>query len=181
MGEAYKVGKDCDAYCTRCKMDLGHTIVAMVDGMPVQVKCDTCHSFHKYRRPKNAPKPARPARRRAAEPAGDREAIARTAAAKHPPGAGQAEVARAGRESRREATVLFDRWQGLVGRREVSDSRRYQVREAFGAEELIDHPKFGLGVVIDAPLAGRIRVLFQDGERVLVCAAAPAGPIGQVS
>ena len=46
---ASKVGADIDAWCTRCKMNLGHTILAMVSGRPVRVRCNTCQGEHNYR------------------------------------------------------------------------------------------------------------------------------------
>ena len=36
-------------YCTKCKLDLGHTIMAMVGEKIVRVKCRTCGSEHNYR------------------------------------------------------------------------------------------------------------------------------------
>ena len=33
MATALKVGGDVDAWCTRCKMNLGHTVLAMVGGL----------------------------------------------------------------------------------------------------------------------------------------------------
>jgi len=50
------VGRDIDCRCTRCKMELAHTIIAMVNGVPARVKCNTCHSERKYRAPKRAGK-----------------------------------------------------------------------------------------------------------------------------
>jgi hypothetical protein len=47
-------GQDIDAWCTRCRMDLGHRIVAMVGRTPKRVVCMTCHSEHNYRPPKSA-------------------------------------------------------------------------------------------------------------------------------
>jgi hypothetical protein len=44
-----KVGGEVDAFCTRCEMDLAHTIIAMMNGRPVKVECNTCHGVHKYR------------------------------------------------------------------------------------------------------------------------------------
>ena len=37
------------SYCTKCKLDLGHTIMALVAGKIVRVKCNTCGSEHKYK------------------------------------------------------------------------------------------------------------------------------------
>ncbi len=45
-----KVGGDTLAYCTRCKMELAHVIVSMVEGGPSKVLCKTCKSQHKFKR-----------------------------------------------------------------------------------------------------------------------------------
>jgi len=42
-------GEHTACYCTKCKMDLGHTIVAMVGDKIIRVKCRTCGSEHNYR------------------------------------------------------------------------------------------------------------------------------------
>ncbi len=44
-----KVGGEVDSFCTRCGMNLAHTIIAMVDGRPVKVECNTCHGVHRFR------------------------------------------------------------------------------------------------------------------------------------
>lgn len=50
-------GKELDAKCTKCKTVTGHIIVAMVDGAPKKVKCNTCDSEHRYiAPPKKKPK-----------------------------------------------------------------------------------------------------------------------------
>jgi hypothetical protein len=54
MATALKVGSDIDAWCTRCKMTLGHTILAMVGSRPVRVRCNTCQGEHNYRAHENA-------------------------------------------------------------------------------------------------------------------------------
>ena len=38
MTSAHRVGGDIDASCTRCKMILGHTILAMVGSKPARVR-----------------------------------------------------------------------------------------------------------------------------------------------
>lgn len=54
-------GQEVDAWCTRCRMDLGHRVVAMVGSTPKRVVCMTCDSEHNYRAPKgdDVPKPVR--------------------------------------------------------------------------------------------------------------------------
>ena len=43
------VGKDLDAWCNRCKLELAHVVEAMKNGVPVRVQCKTCRDAHAYR------------------------------------------------------------------------------------------------------------------------------------
>jgi hypothetical protein len=54
MTSALRVGGDIDAMCSRCKMLLGHTILAMVGSKPARVRCNTCQGEHNYRPPDGA-------------------------------------------------------------------------------------------------------------------------------
>lgn len=45
-----RVGGDVLSYCTKCRIELAHVIVSMVDLTPVQVICKTCKGQHKYRK-----------------------------------------------------------------------------------------------------------------------------------
>lgn len=67
MSKANKVGGDIDAFCTRCKLILGHTTLAMVGTRPARVRCNTCQGEHNYR-----PAAAEP-RKGAWEPKVDRD------------------------------------------------------------------------------------------------------------
>jgi hypothetical protein len=52
------VGSDVEAYCTKCKMVLAHTIVALQGTKPRRVKCNTCGGDHNYRPTKPVAKTA---------------------------------------------------------------------------------------------------------------------------
>lgn len=43
------VGKEVDAWCTRCRLILAHTIEALVAGRITRVHCNTCGGQHAYR------------------------------------------------------------------------------------------------------------------------------------
>lgn len=58
------VGKEILSYCTKCKLDLGHMIVAMKGDRVVKVQCKTCQGFHAFRTPKGATE-AKPKTKRA--------------------------------------------------------------------------------------------------------------------
>jgi hypothetical protein len=46
------VGKDVLSYCTKCKLNLGHIIVAMKDVKHIaKVKCNTCGTLQAYKDP----------------------------------------------------------------------------------------------------------------------------------
>jgi hypothetical protein len=55
-------GDDIDAYCTRCKMDLTHTVLTMATlELPERVRCNTCGSEHRFIRERSArPEPRTP-------------------------------------------------------------------------------------------------------------------------
>lgn len=154
----YAVGRNCDAWCTRCKMDLAHTIVAMVDALPVQVKCNTCDGVHKYRAPKSAAKEAGTSAR----------AKATTAKTSSRSATREPRVTRAERDAAETLRDIRRRWDESLGRTAAADQLPYDVRAAYTVDDVVKHPKFGLGFVVAEESFNRIKVLFQDAERVLV-------------
>src|SRR6476659_6393563 len=58
------------AYCTSCKMDLNHVIVAMKGDRIAKVQCLTCKKEHVYRAPKGATEPQPKATRSSEKAAG---------------------------------------------------------------------------------------------------------------
>jgi hypothetical protein len=60
MLEQYRAGENIASYCTKCKLSLDHTIVAMEGETIAKVKCKTCGSAHKFRSPADAPKARTP-------------------------------------------------------------------------------------------------------------------------
>jgi hypothetical protein len=60
MLEKNTAGKNIDAYCTKCKLNLDHTITAMDGEVIARVRCKTCGSWHKYRSPSEPPTVRKP-------------------------------------------------------------------------------------------------------------------------
>jgi len=46
----YKVSDEIDSYCGACKLTLAHSVVALLEGKPVKVRCLTCQREHKPRK-----------------------------------------------------------------------------------------------------------------------------------
>jgi hypothetical protein len=143
-------GSEIDAWCTNCKMDLGHRIVAMVGAAPKRVICLTCKSEHNYRAPKSA-KAAPGVFVRNREPKKDK-----------PPTAGVRAAQKAKAEQDR-----YDTWANKTLGRSVDSFVRYSIERKFETGELVLHSKFGEGYVAEVHEGGKVSVMFRDGPKTL--------------
>lgn len=133
-----KVGGEVDGFCTRCEMTLAHTIIAMVDGRPVKVECNTCHGVHRFR--------------------GD----VPSSAAKKP---AHAAAAGARRVRERPATQSFDE---VLREKNLAMAQKYSPRATYQVDQVIEHPTFGLGWVSAVRDASKVEVTFRTDVKVLV-------------
>lgn len=58
---------------------------------------------------------------------------------------------------------------GLVGERDPASAIPYSMKSSFALDDLINHSKFGLGIVTRLTGPAKIEVLFADGRKELVC------------
>lgn len=152
MSKKYRAGGEIDAYCTKCRLDLGHRIVAMVGDTVKKVVCQTCHSEHLYRVPMS---------QRGAKAAGSANGSARAAAPKRETAASRVTAAaRAEREQR-------GHWESAIAGQPPTAFKPYRVTEHFQEGELVHHKKFGDGVVRAVVDRGKVEILFQDGPRTM--------------
>jgi hypothetical protein len=151
--KALSAGSEIDAWCTRCRMDLGHRIVALVAGAPKRVVCQTCGGEHTYRAPHNS-----------APAAGVfvRGKQAATAGEKRPPPAGVRAAQRARVEQER-----YDAWAKRTLGRTVDAFKHYSMELTLSTGELVLHPKFGEGYVELVREDGKVSVMFRDCARTL--------------
>lgn len=146
-------GDDVEAWCTRCRMNLNHRVIAVVGSNIQRVHCLTCGGDHKYYPPKglkseksershvkiarSPEKSAGPTRTSAARAAGEWQTIMRHMPPDHVP-------------------------------------RPYRVSESYAPAEFIEHPVFGIGRVLEIAGAERIQVIFKDGRKILICNKKPS-------
>jgi len=144
MANARHVGGEVDAFCTSCKLVLGHTILAMVGDRIAKVRCNTCGGEHAYRvAAPGAPKPRR----------------AKTTSAMGSP------------RARAEAAVRGHGLDELLEGRDVAGARAYAPKETFAEGEIMRHPSFGVGLVMEIR-GDRLDVMFNAGLRTLALARA---------
>lgn len=134
MSNGYTVSEEIVSWCTKCKLELGHTIIAIVDNKPKKVKCNTCSGQHIYR--------------------------------SEPPESGKT-TKRAGRKRKTPEEIYSEHITRLF-EGDLSSARKYKINESFFIDELIDHPKFGVGVVIAIVKLNKVETLFKDGPKLLI-------------
>ena len=150
-----KTGGEIDAYCTKCKLDLTHRIIAMVGDAVKKVECKTCGSHHLYRRPKTE--------RDAATARMVKRAEDRKAAASPTSGTKAERVARAERAEREHTSA----WEHAIAGKPTSAFTAYRISLTFGPGDLVKHPKFGDGVVAKVIDQSKVEILFKDGPRTM--------------
>lgn len=130
-----RVGGDILSYCGRCKMELAHVVVAMIDGRPKRVLCKTCRTEHNHR----------------------------SASLASATGATRVRLPR----QPRTVMLASELWQQKADARK-SQPLPYDVCHSYSTGQWIHHPKFGMGVVEEVRMAGKVLVLFHEGEKLLV-------------
>jgi len=148
---ALSVGKELVCYCTRCKMDLGHTIMSMLGGIPSRVICRTCKSEHNYKPKKGVKEPG------ASPASGGTRTIARSTP----------------REAKVEKTVPVEmEWMKQMNA-STRPMRDYAANESFGVGDRIKHPTFGDGVVQKLVHPNKVEIIFRMDIKTLIHAGAP--------
>ena len=137
---SYQAGDNVVSLCRKCGDTMGHVVVAVVEGTVVKVQCKICNSVHKFRPPEaEKAKAERKAR------------TAKTPAKKKP------------------APLPSDAWEKELAKRDTSNPLPYATTNAYSADDVINHPKFGLGVVLATIKPNKMEVLFQDGAKLMLC------------
>lgn len=150
-----RTGGEIDAWCTKCRLDLTHRIIAMVGDVVKKVECKTCMSHHLYRQPKS-----------------EREKNAAARAAARSESKATSSTSRASSGERLTAAQRAERDQTLAWERAIAGQpsgafKPYRTTLTFGEGELIHHSKFGDGVVAKVIDRGKIEILFKDGPRTM--------------
>ena len=139
MASAITTGKDVLSYCTKCKLNLSHTIVAMKDEKSIaKVVCNTCKSTHAYKDPSlsNASK-TRTKTKSTTKSTGNTKIIS-----------------------------ISDLWMEQLNKT-TSKSQPYTIDNKYNQGDVIDHSKFGPGIV-QSVKDGTMEVVFRHEIKTLV-------------
>jgi hypothetical protein len=78
--------------------------------------------------------------------------------------------AKAKKASTGKKTTRISEYQKQIEGRDTSGASPYSMEGTYDIDDLIDHAKFGIGLVVNHASPGRIEVLFEDGPKLMVCA-----------
>ncbi len=147
MSKKTTAGGEVDSYCTKCKLDLTHRIIAMVGDTIKKVECCTCGGHHLYRKPKSAAKKTAKKKKTTAK--------ARSKKA-------QQTAAKAAEAERRK------QWEEAIMGKSAADFTVYNMKVELEAGQLVRHKKFGDGVVIEIRLGDKADIMFEESMRTLI-------------
>jgi hypothetical protein len=146
------VGKNIDAFCSRCQLTLAHIVLYEVGGAVHGVKCKTCGSEHRYHGPKPEKRREVPAERR--------------------PGR---ESTKMQRPVRPVDTRLWDQRNASTTADTIIWD--YKWTEKYEKGDVIAHPQFGRGFV-EKVSADSMEVIFREGRKQMAINR-PSGLTGE--
>ena len=146
-GKTIGPGDDLEAWCTRCRMNLNHRVIAVVGYEVKRVHCLTCGSDHKYYPPKRAGGPARTS------------TVVKIRS-----------DSTSGPKPRKANSRAFGEWSTFMKEMPPdAEPRPYKLTDVYAVGEFIEHPALGVGRVLDIVGRQKIKVVFRDGRKVLIC------------
>jgi hypothetical protein len=137
--DTLKVGSNTDAWCTKCKLVLAHTIEAIAGGTLKRVQCNTCRGKHQYKA--NAPG---------------------TKAEKKPT------LGLKSKNLTPKSKSKASDFTRLLSGKDPSSAPSYSVSRHFVRGDVMNHATFGVGVVVEEKDVSKIEVLFATGAKILV-------------
>lgn len=146
MARNTAVASEALSYCTSCKMDLNHIIVAMKGDKIAKVQCLTCKKEHAYRAPKGATEPQKVKATRAKKASSSEEA---------------------------ENHSIEIEWEKLMSAHRDLPVKPYSTKSQFGLGDKLNHPTFGDGIVGKLIYPNKLEVIFRHDVKVLIHAGAP--------
>lgn len=137
-------GKEVLAYCTSCKMDLAHIVVAMSGDRIAKAQCKTCKKEHAFKAPKGVtepPKTKRGSKKAAGAPAGNPVEL---------------------------------EWEKLMTQHKAAPVKPYTLKGQFMLGDKLSHPTFGDGIVGKLIYPNKLEVIFRTDVKVLIHGGPPA-------
>ncbi len=148
MAKSTAAAQETLAYCTSCKMDLNHVVVAMKGDRIAKVQCLTCKKEHAFKAPKGATEPGKA---KAKSKSKKKDAAAESQS--HP-----VEV----------------EWEKLMLAHADSPFKNYDMKAIYGLGDKLKHPTFGDGIVGKLIYPNKLEVIFKTDIKILISGGHPS-------
>ncbi len=140
MARTSAVASETLAYCTSCKMDLNHRVVAMKGDKIAKVECLTCRKEHAYKSPKGATEPGAKVSKRKKKSDDDTP----------------------------KANPIELEWEKLMSDHKDAPIKAYNTKGHFSLGDKLNHPTFGDGIIGKLIYPNKIEVIFRHDLKVLI-------------
>ncbi len=145
MARTSSVAGETLSYCTSCKMDLNHVIVAMKGDKVIKVQCLTCKKEHAFRPIKGATEPQAP----------------------------KASKAKKAASEDTENHSIEIEWEKLMSAHRDLPGKPYSTKGHFTLGDKLNHPTFGDGIVGKLIYPNKLEVIFRHDVKVLIHGGTP--------
>ena len=144
-------GDDVEAWCTRCRRNLNHRVVAVVGTNIQKVQCLTCGGEHKYYPPKDVGPKSKTVKVKEAGKGRPTGKQSRSAGVDKSAARAESEWSTFMTEMAPDAVPLS-----------------YATSATYSKGEYIDHPVFGIGRILNIVGVEKIEVIFKEGRKILI-------------
>lgn len=136
-------------------------MVAMVGNRAKKVECLTCHGQHAYR----AHEPSHKVK----EELTKEETPTKVSAAAEKKAEDKKRA-----KSKRAQEKEKELWKEALAKKDLAMVKPYIMTNSYELDDLIDHQKFGIGIVTNVITPKKIEVLFEGGHKFMVSNYAPS-------
>lgn len=150
-----KPGDRVTSRCSRCNDITGHTIVVILDNGIHKAECCICKGIHRYKPPTPPGTPVKAPRRVTSDKTNSM-----------PKAPKQLRATPASSRAARDAEVLRHDWQYALNNT-INKPAPYSMAKPWQLAEVVEHPTFGVGVIVEILPPDKMQVLFRDGARLL--------------
>ena len=133
------VASNFHTFCKKCDADRYHKVLTHTTSSSAKLECEVCHAKSTYKLPK----------------AGGAKKLTGAAAKK-----------RADSQAKRK-NAHSDEYNQLLEASKKDGAQKYNMKMKFDANQRLEHPKFGVGIIKTAH-SDKIEVVFEDEIRMLV-------------
>lgn len=152
-----EVGAEIEAYCKSCKINTTCIVVTKDDTKIYLVSCRQCETEQAYHPPKGGK----------AKKKTTRKTSKRRTAARKGKSSG----------SRRDNKE----WVQFTKDRKLNEPRLYSLQETYQPQELIEHPRFGIGFVRELMLDNKMIAVFKSGPLTMIYNRPDLDPLSPAS